>query len=71
MRSTCGRSRSKQTERTVKNIGSNNAMRGIVQLIYTGNKNLIKQFSNSWSICARSRYLHNQISFDYDGIKAI
>ena len=69
MRQTCGKSRSKQ--RTVKNIESNNTMRGIVQLIYTGNRNLIKQFSNSWSICARSRYVHNQISFDYDGIKAI
>ena len=51
MRPTWGRGRSKQTERAVKNIGSI-TIRGIVQLIYTGNKDLIKQFSNPWSICA-------------------
>ena len=51
MRPTWGRGRSKQTKKAVKNIGSI-TFRGIVQLIYTGNKDLIKQFSNSWSICA-------------------
>ena len=50
IRPTWGRSRRTQTGRTVKNNGCNYEIRGIVHLVFTGSKDLIKQFSNTWSI---------------------
>ena len=52
MRLTWGRSRRNQTERKVKNNGSTNRISGIVQLVCTASKDLLKQFSNTWSIWA-------------------